>query len=89
MSFLGWMKKQVNRNDAVGDLARDVAADPDAPRSYRSMKRYLINLPQDISPGLMPTLERSWKEFEKSHPPCAEGVRQPPAREAAGVPAGK
>lgn len=41
--FHGWIRRQCHRDDAIGDLARDLAADPDAPptNDVRAIAQYL------------------------------------------------
>ena len=43
VSWSVWMKKQVKRDDSVGDLAKDMAADPNKPRgnNFARWEKYI------------------------------------------------
>lgn len=43
-SFYAWLQLQTNRDDPVGDLARDTAKDPDCPRRAATYGRWLKHL---------------------------------------------
>lgn len=66
MSFYTWLKKQCHRDDPVGDLARDVAADPDWPRIQgMRLKGYREYLESMVAcDGAIRALERAHKEYE-------------------------
>jgi YozE SAM-like fold len=44
LTFLRWLQKQQNRNDRIGDLAKDILADPHCPTQLRKIGPYLNSL---------------------------------------------
>jgi len=64
MTFYMWLLKQRERDEPVGDLARDVHADanwPCAAKRYRHFKRYLASRPQ--CDGALIALQKAWAEY--------------------------
>jgi hypothetical protein len=45
MTFRAWLRLQRDREDALGDLARDAAQDRRAPRDPERFARYISNHP--------------------------------------------
>lgn len=41
VTFLGWLHEQVNRQDTIGDLARDAEGDDEAPDSASEFVTYV------------------------------------------------
>jgi len=41
MTFMTWLSQQIDRDDPVGDLARDARDDDKAPRSVGAFERYI------------------------------------------------
>lgn len=65
--FTRWLKKQKNRNDGVGDLARDVCEDRGGWHGARSMTGhidYLCN--RGASPLAVTALQAAWGEWSRS-----------------------
>lgn len=60
-SFLVWLKAQAKREDAVGDLARDVARDPRAPSGCATKGQWRDHL--GGSQHLAAALGDAWVEF--------------------------
>ncbi|MFB7240442.1 MULTISPECIES: YozE family protein [unclassified Streptomyces] len=64
-SFTTWLKGHVKDNSAIGDLARDVAADRDWPsrRQLKGQREYLES--RGAIPAAVETLERAWSLYEE------------------------
>lgn len=70
MFFTSWLKRQIERDDPVGDLARDVKLDKQFPRgsnSYRRIESYLIS--SGACSGARSSLRKAWTEYQKSQDP--------------------
>jgi hypothetical protein len=65
MTFTAWLRKQVWRDDPVGDLARDVVVDPTWPRTrgYFGFHLYLRKLA--ACEGAQRTLSQAWAEWSQ------------------------
>lgn len=63
-SFTTWLKTHKKDQNAIGDLARDVAADPDWPsrRQLSGQREYLEE--RGAIPAAVETLERAWELYE-------------------------
>ncbi|WP_435601131.1 YozE family protein [Streptomyces sp. C10-9-1] len=59
-SFTVWLKGHAKDQNAIGDLARDVASDPSWPsrKQLEGQREYLENL--GAMPQAVETLERAW-----------------------------
>ena len=64
-SFLAWLKTQVQRDDFVGDLAKDASRDPNAPsgRATKDQWRKHILAVATNSAGALEALDDAWAEF--------------------------
>jgi DNA-binding MarR family transcriptional regulator len=62
--FLSWLLKQVDREDATGDLARDAKGDPDFP-CIGSLTDYFDYLYSHLSPEITRTIVESWIECQQ------------------------
>ena len=63
-SFTAWLKTHAKQDNAIGDLARDVSADPDWP-SRRTRQGQLDYLEErGAIPRAIETLERAWTQYE-------------------------
>ncbi|MFB8085030.1 YozE family protein [Streptomyces sp. NPDC055992] len=62
--FTTWLKAHVKDQSAIGDLARDVAADPDWPsrRELSGQRKYLEE--RGAIPAAVETLESAWELYE-------------------------
>ncbi|WP_407838495.1 YozE family protein [Streptomyces sp. DSM 116496] len=62
--FTSWLKTHAKDQSAIGDLARDVAADPDWPsrRQLSGQREYLEE--RGAIPAAVETLERAWELYE-------------------------
>ena len=83
--FGTWLALQTNRNDAVGDPARDMTMDPFAPartNSLTDLREYLVAV--FAGNKAIAALERAWNEW--SSPP-SRGSPNPesPRREIGGM----
>jgi excisionase family DNA binding protein len=69
-TFRSWLKNQLDRQDSVGDLARDLFADDEAQgfTSYKRIRRYLIDSGNDRD-YVMAALERAWEEYKAEPSP--------------------
>ena len=63
MTFRSWLQKQRNRNDAVGDFARDVRDDLDSRgiHSVTGWVKYLNN--RHACEGAIEAVKKAWKEY--------------------------
>ncbi|MEU2507661.1 YozE family protein [Streptomyces sp. NPDC007863] len=59
-SFTTWLKSHVKDDNAIGDLARDVAMDPDWPsgKQLKGQREYLEG--RGAISAAVETLERAW-----------------------------
>ncbi|GHF91881.1 YozE family protein [Streptomyces filamentosus] len=64
-SFTTWLKRHVKDDNAIGDLARDVAADPNWPSrmQLKGQREYLESL--GAIPAAVATLERAWSLYQE------------------------
>ena len=62
-AFQKWLSAQRKRNDPVGDLARDVFADPDKP-NFSSLDEWR----QSVGNFAIPALEEAWADFHRGEP---------------------
>ncbi|KOG51093.1 hypothetical protein ADK75_17060 [Streptomyces virginiae] len=62
--FTSWLKTHAKDQNAIGDLARDVAADPDWPsrRQLSGQREYLEE--RGAIPAAVETLELAWELYE-------------------------
>jgi hypothetical protein len=60
-SFLAWLKTQTERDDIVGDLARDAAKDPRSPHGRATKGQWRAYL--GSSQHIVDTLEDAWAQF--------------------------
>lgn len=64
-SFLAWIKQQAGRDDVIGDLARDVKSDVNAPKGRVSKYGWLGYLrASNACNGAIEAFRDAWKEFE-------------------------
>ncbi|MEU6509318.1 YozE family protein [Streptomyces sp. NPDC046942] len=63
-SFTAWLKTHVDQHSAIGDLARDVSADPDWPsrKGLPGQRDYLEEC--GAIPAAVEALERAWTQYE-------------------------
>ncbi|MEU9710772.1 YozE family protein [Streptomyces sp. NPDC047967] len=63
-SFAAWLRTHKKDQTAIGDLAREVAADPDWPsrRQLSGQREYLEE--RGAIPAAVETLERAWELYE-------------------------
>lgn len=62
MSFRKWLMTQKNRQDRVGDLARDVARDVEAPENYRALRRHIMCL--EHCDGALEAIDEAYSTFK-------------------------
>ncbi|MFC9751985.1 YozE family protein [Streptomyces sp. NPDC056921] len=64
-SFTAWLKTHAKDDSAIGDLARDVAADPDWPtgKQLKGQRDYLHEV--GAVPAAVETLERAWRLYSE------------------------
>lgn len=70
MSFTDWLDRQVDRRDAIGDLARDRRGDPCWPAGagYDAYRDHL-DFDHDASPAALAALSRAWQAWLDSLDP--------------------
>ncbi|WP_330289127.1 YozE family protein [Streptomyces sp. NBC_00576] len=63
-NFTAWLKTHADQRNSIGDLARDVSADPDWP-SGKGRQGQLDYLEEcGAITAAMETLERAWTQYE-------------------------
>ena len=64
-SFGAWLKKQADRDDVIGDLSKDVARDPNAPRGGVTKEKWQEHIQQVgwNTAGALAALDDAWAEF--------------------------
>jgi hypothetical protein len=60
-SFRQWLRAQVDRNDMVGDFARDAVWDEARPRTQAEWRRHLVHL--NACEGAFDAMERAFDEY--------------------------
>ena len=63
MTFYDWLQRQRRREDLVGDLARDSAADPSFPKTHVQAIHvdYFRNLPEEAREAF----RSAWQEYRR------------------------
>lgn len=64
-AFSAWISRQRKRDDVIGDLAQDVARDPDfpsGPRTLSQLHRYLCIAGADFN--VHAALDAAWLEYQ-------------------------
>lgn len=68
ITFNEWITDQQYRDDTIGDLAKDIADDPDFPgiESWDDLDRYFSwkGFPGRIHEDVMQTVECAWDEYK-------------------------
>ena len=65
-SFTKWLLQQAGRDDPIGDLASDVARDPDWPAGGRGLGRFLVYLRnRGACDGAIAALRAAWREWQE------------------------
>ena len=66
--FTTWLLWQIGRDDPVGDLASDVARDPDWPSGGRGPGRFLVYLRnRGACDGAIAALRAAWAEWKEAN----------------------
>jgi len=67
-TFYQWMRLQKNRNDMIGDLAKDILMDNDFPKyirsSYMKIEKYLEL--KNASNNVINSFKIAWEEYFKN-----------------------
>ena len=73
--FSTWLAKQQERDDPVGDLAKDVQRDPDRPGARAQYTGWVNHLQaKQASGAAMDALRRAWQEYTHVYKPGAFGL---------------
>jgi uncharacterized protein YozE (UPF0346 family) len=64
MRFYSWLMKNRWRADPIGDLARDVHADPNWPGKANTWTAVRDALPRSACDGARRALRAAWREYE-------------------------
>jgi uncharacterized protein YozE (UPF0346 family) len=84
-TFTSWLRRQVRREDPVGDLARDAVRDPTWPRRTITIDRYRDYFDEREAGYLaVATLDRAWAEWEQAGATPEATGRPTPASGAPG-----
>jgi len=68
VTFKAWLQKQRKRNDPVGDLSRDVGADPDC-RGISGLKGWVDHLQGcGACDGAIEAMKKAWQEYRQRSP---------------------
>jgi uncharacterized protein YozE (UPF0346 family) len=68
-TFYGWLKEQRERDDPVGDVARDAMVDAGFPRWNKPFSAYSSHLRAcQASPEAMRALREAWQEYKRDYP---------------------
>lgn len=63
-TFYRWLQGQTDRDDVVGDIARDVMRDESAPKLYNTFDRWFRYVSaKSHSEDVLEALGDAWKEF--------------------------
>ena len=69
MEFIQWLKKQVDRNGPIGDLAGDLMHDVKA-RRFKSYTRFITYLEEiNACDGAIEACKEAYKEFTENGDP--------------------
>ncbi|GAA1539185.1 hypothetical protein GCM10009730_55450 [Streptomyces albidochromogenes] len=73
-TFTSWLKTQSKDRTAIGDLARDVSADPDWPsgKALKDQRDYLES--RGAIPAAVETLERAWEQYRARRDSAGSGA---------------
>ena len=66
MSFNTWLKKQSDRDDPIGDFARDALQDPNKPTGIRQWRSHLQQC--HACDGAVNAVERAYEEYKQMRP---------------------
>lgn len=67
LNFCYWLEKQINRDDPVGDLARDAQRDSDAPKHSNAFTIWQDYLNSRFAcDGAMDALKEAFAEYRKT-----------------------
>lgn len=62
--FYSWIKKQKNRDDPIGDLAKDIISDRKFPKSIDNLKTHTSYLVyKGACQGALDALNIAWNEY--------------------------
>lgn len=64
MNFTKWLKEQSGRDDAIGELARNVKRDdtwPNNAKSFSVVYGYLMHV--GVHTDTLATLQKAWREY--------------------------
>ena len=74
-AFSTWLAKQQERDDPIGDLAKDVQRDPDRPGARAQYPGWVNHLQaKQASGAAMDALQRAWQEYTQVYKPGAFGL---------------
>jgi uncharacterized protein YozE (UPF0346 family) len=66
-TFYAWVRSQRGRDDAVGDLARDVMRDRNFPREANDYDALYFHLYEmGACPAALRAFDRAWEEFQRA-----------------------
>ena len=64
MKFNTWLKLQINRDDRIGDISKDLLQDyyNDVPQSIKKIRNHLDDL--NVNDEVKSALEEAWQEYK-------------------------
>ncbi len=67
-SFCSWLSKQTDRDDPIGDLARDVRDDSSRPHGNSGYRKWFghIRIRSYSNSLVMDAFRKAWREYEDS-----------------------
>jgi uncharacterized protein YozE (UPF0346 family) len=68
MKFYEWLRYQRHREDGVGDFARDVFWDREAPKDSEDPETWRAYAKKRGLPFILASFEQAWQEFKKQYP---------------------
>lgn len=63
MTFYGWLREQIKRNDPVGDFARDALADSSKPNAQTEKAWILYLEKRNAGIEVIDAMQKAFKEY--------------------------
>ena len=77
-SFRRWLRQFRGEESPIGDLARDIHADPGWPRGPGTLARYQEHLQEaGAAPDALAALHSAWRRYQQESAPVADAAGLP------------